>query len=173
MGKRGKGELNENGEELLQMCERNKLFLSNTRFNHKKAHRTTWQSPENPEARHKDGTQRRNPIRNQIDYMIFKQDQMRLVTDARSYSGMLTKSDHRLVVATMKGKTAKFKKPAAIEKIDFEKLSDPQIKQQYNEKLSVKMSNFSTLTTTAQEKWNFITQQLHDTAKETLGFKTK
>ena len=138
MGKRGKGELNENGEELLQMCERNQLFLSNTYFNHKMAHRTTWQSPENQNAKHKDGAPRRNPIRNQIDYMIFRQSQMREVTDSRSYSGMHTKSNHRLVIATMKGKLNKFKKSKPIEKIDLEKLNDPAIQQQFKANITEK-----------------------------------
>ncbi|OAF65372.1 hypothetical protein A3Q56_06923 [Intoshia linei] len=71
MGRYGKGRVNENGYELLNFCQRNKLFLSNTKFKYKLAH-VTWQSPENPTAKHYDGNIRKRHIRNQIDYVIFR-----------------------------------------------------------------------------------------------------
>ena len=65
MGRHGKGTVNENGYELLDLCVRNELVITNTMFKHKLAHITTWQSPENPGARTRYGTIRRNPIRTQ------------------------------------------------------------------------------------------------------------
>ena len=76
VGKFGKGEMNENGQQLVDTCYRNELFLTNTTFQHKMAHRTTWVCPERIEPhKNKDGTTRRNPYRNQIDYIIMRKQQ--------------------------------------------------------------------------------------------------
>ncbi len=64
MGRFGKGKLNSNGDHLLELASRNDLILTNTIFNHKMTHRTTWVVPE------RKNTNRRNPIRNQIDYIL-------------------------------------------------------------------------------------------------------
>ena len=66
-GKFGKGITNTNGENLLEFARSNRLILCNTLFYHKMAHRTTWESPGN------------NPVRNQIDYILVKQNARKLV----------------------------------------------------------------------------------------------
>ena len=70
MGKFGKGITNTNGENLLEFARSNRLILFNTLFYHKMAHRTTWESPGN------------NPVRNQIDYILVKQNARKLVKTA-------------------------------------------------------------------------------------------
>ena len=42
IGKYGKGQINNNGQQLIEMCSRNELYITNTFFDHKMAHRTTW-----------------------------------------------------------------------------------------------------------------------------------
>ena len=87
MGKFGKGKLSDNGYELLDMCAaRNDLILTNTKFNHKLAHRTTWQAPERESAMHHEGNPKRNPTRNQIDYVIVRKVNIKQVKDSRSHS---------------------------------------------------------------------------------------
>ena len=46
MGAFGKGEVNSNGEALLEMATNQELILSNTLFYHKMAHRTTLTCPQ-------------------------------------------------------------------------------------------------------------------------------
>ena len=41
MGKFGKGQLNNSGQRLLEMCKKMDLLITNTTFNHKMCHRTT------------------------------------------------------------------------------------------------------------------------------------
>ena len=91
MGKYGKGNLNSNGEHLLEFLNRNQLNLTNTLFKHKLAHRATWISP----GEFKNN--RNNPVRNQIDYLIVKNESKHKIRDSRSYSGIFTDTDHRLV----------------------------------------------------------------------------
>ena len=96
IGKYGKGKLseseNDNGRSFCEFAKKNGLTATNTHFNHKLAHRTTWEQR---------FTQcgKRNPVRNQIDYILTKTTNLRYVTDCRSYSGTITDSDHRLVIA--------------------------------------------------------------------------
>ena len=46
MGQFGKGLINSSGRILLECLTIQDLFLTNTTFNHKIAHRTTWTAPE-------------------------------------------------------------------------------------------------------------------------------
>ena len=91
MGEFGKGLISSSGRILLEFLTKQDLLLTNTTFYHKIAHRTTWTAPEriNPHNS-KDGTPRRNPYRNQIDYAIMKKFHRRFVTDSRSYGGITT-----------------------------------------------------------------------------------
>ena len=102
MGPFGKGMLNTNGSYLLEYTKINGMYLTNTTFNHKMAHRTTWTAPERKEpVKHHDGTPRINPYRNQIDYILTKCEHKKLITDSRSYGGFTTKTDHKLIKMSM------------------------------------------------------------------------
>ena len=45
MGKYGKGLINISGRRLLEMRKNKNLYITNTTFNHKKSHITTWTAP--------------------------------------------------------------------------------------------------------------------------------
>ena len=62
------------------------LYLTNTTFNHKLCHRTTWTAPYREFTKHS-GEKRRNPVRNQIDYIITRNRSKGFVKNARSYGG--------------------------------------------------------------------------------------
>ena len=99
IGPYGKGEINDN---LLDTARKNELLLTNTTFYHQMAHRTTLVCPKRiNKHRDKDGNEWRNPYRNQIDYILIHNRYKQLVTKARSYSGMNTSTDHRLVIASV------------------------------------------------------------------------
>ena len=96
LGRYSKGTVNNSGSLLLDFCAENDLVISNTLFKHKPAHITTWTAPfRNFE---KNGTPRKNPIRNQIDFIITKIQHKRFIKDSRSYGGITTDTDHKLVI---------------------------------------------------------------------------
>ena len=72
IGKYGKGEANSNGYHLLNFALMQGLYLTNTFFKHKPAHITTWQCPDGVAEKvdANSNTIRRNPYRNQIDYIL-------------------------------------------------------------------------------------------------------
>ncbi len=78
-----RGRRNENSQQLVEFSESFDLVA------------TTW-SGQRLDTR----TGNIVPIYNQKDYIFVPRNQLNLVSNARSYSGTLTESDHRLVVAT-------------------------------------------------------------------------
>ena len=101
--KNGKGRLNINGRYLLEYAKEHNMILTNTMFNHKMCHITTWTAPDRiTDHNHHDGNPRRNPYRNQIDYVLMKNTFRRLVHNSRSYGGFETNSDHKAVIMNMK-----------------------------------------------------------------------
>ena len=175
MGRFGKGEVNENGYELLDFCMRNNLILTNTVFKHKLSHITTWKSPEIPSATCKNGELRRNPIRNQIDFVIVRNTCMKFVTNSRSYSGMHTRTDHRLVLANLKHALPKpFRRPPTDEKTyNLDRLKFPLYSNAYKEKLRENLNSIDIKQSSTQEKWNHIVQSTHAASESILGHKEK
>ena len=110
IGRYGKGHGNSNGKRLAELCIQNDLFLANTMFQHKLVHRTTWSAPMRNYIT-KDGTERRNPIRNMIDYIITRINMKTIITNARSYGGLNTETDHKMVIAkvNIKGRRTYYK----------------------------------------------------------------
>ena len=169
LGKFGKGMVNENGMALLEFCSRNGLVLTNTKFQHKMAHITTWEAPERKNAKDRNGELRRNPYRNQIDYIIIRKKNMKIVKDSRSYSNLETKSDHRLVI--MKTKLKMIRPHNNIirkDRIDFGKLKIQDYKEKYQEKV-IEMLNESEKSENLQERWDRIGEITKESALQTVG----
>ena len=113
IGRFGKGHVNENGHALLEFTAKNDLVLTNTLFSHKLCHRTTWTAPERYHTSAKDdqgnpqlllgpdNLPRREPFRNQIDYIATKIKHRKFVTNSRSYGGIKSYTDHKLVKMSM------------------------------------------------------------------------
>ena len=93
VGKYAKNKVNENGNLLIEFCKFDKLLITNTIFKHKLSHQTTWISPLSPTFL------RKNPHRNQIDYILLRKNMNFKIFDSRSFNSNLTRSDHKPVIA--------------------------------------------------------------------------
>ena len=168
IGRYGKGDINSNGKELLEFCNRQNLILTNTLFRHKMAHRSTWESP----ANHVDG-KRKNPYRNLIDYIIIRKEHRHTLDDSRAHNGLMTYTDHRLVRAKMNVPRLHIKRESKKEKVNIEKLADPITSAKYAVNVELKLmdaeDNQRTEHMSAQEQWNTIVEASHKSAKEVLG----
>ena len=83
------------------------------------------------------GNIRKTPYRNQIDYILtvnsFKGIQ---ILDARSYGGMTTRSDHKLLLMKYSFQWSMNKsKRQHSDKIDYDKLQIPEIKEKYKKEV--------------------------------------
>ena len=159
MGKFGKGEMNSNGEYLLELAARHDLVLTNTLFEHKKAHRTTWESPDKTKGK---------IIRNQIDYILVRNFHKIFIQDSRLYAGTMTFSDHRLVMAKFKINWIR-KTPGKVvsKKYDIEKLKNPEYRNKYQIRVKEILSKLKAKN--EQERWDNIVQACHDATEEVLG----
>ena len=95
---------------------------------------------------------------------------MSLVTDSRSYSEIKTFTDHRMVIWTTK--LNKFHprtvKKNSEEKIDFQKLKQPEYQQKFHDKVQEKL-RVSDIPDNIQERWDRVTHINKEAAWETLG----
>ena len=172
MGRFGKGELNSNGAFLLEYAKEFDMFLTNTNFKHKMCHRTTWTAPVKIEKhKHHDGTERKNPYRNQIDYIIVKNQHKRLVEDSRSYSGTDTNSDHKMVLTKLKLDWWKIKTRSKTScKVDIDKFNEEQKVIQYKNELTINIGkNIQNGNISVDNKWDNIVKLCKETGKSVLG----
>ena len=169
IAKYGKGFMNSSGRLLLETCLQYELVLSNTLFSHRLSHRTTWTAPYREYITH-DGTYRRNPIRNQIDYILIKKQHINSLKNSRSYGGILTDTDHKLVIANFQIKTKNQHKKATKKepKINFSEFSKKENQIKYRN--SLKLIRY-TKNLTPQEKWTQIVETHKNVAKDILGVK--
>ena len=161
MGKYGKGKLNSSGKCLLDYAKENELYLTNTTFKHKMCHRTTWICPQrNGNHNHHDCAIRRNPYRNQIDYVLTKTKHKEFVNDSISYNGFETSSDHKLLKAKFQIKWYKTKinQPKII-KPNLQKLKEQGKIKEYKEKVSQETQT-SEKPESTNEKWLYLPEIL-------------
>ena len=178
VGNFGKGEINSNGKHLVEMSMRNELILTNTQFYHKLSHRSTWVCPERKEEhKNKNGMVRRNPYRNQIDYTLVRKKHKSMLTNSRTYSGINTNSDHRLVMTKMNVKWSKaYKNKQNEEIINMEQLKNEENKKKYQEEVQKKIDVTrvkNNVSQNVQEKWKNIVDTCTIAAKETIGIRKK
>ena len=122
----------------------------------------------------RDGTIRRDPYRNQIDYIITKNIHKLFVQNSRSYSGIATKTDHKLVKASFNLEWWKMKiQRKKSEKIDVDKLREPEIRKAYSEELETNLNRNKPQNETPNDTWNRIATTCKETASKILGFKER
>ena len=82
IGKEGCGDMNENGERLVDLCSAYDLWIGGSLFPHKEIHKLTWYSPNGRDQ-------------NQIGHFLINGIWRRSLTDVRVKSGADVGSDHR------------------------------------------------------------------------------
>ena len=118
--------------------------MTNTLFPQKMSHGTTWTQPNRPS-----NTQRRNPHRNQIDFILMRVAHRNLVRIARSHGNISTITDHKLVRTNLDIKMYKcFGNQNKSPNYDVRKLQIPEIGLKFQKS---QLENFQTMSN-AQEQ---------------------
>ncbi|XP_057310033.1 uncharacterized protein LOC130648030 [Hydractinia symbiolongicarpus] len=165
----GKGKRNDNGQLLIDFCNISKLFLANTAFNHPAKHITTWANQRQNANKDKVIT-----IYSQIDFIIVLQKQKHILQDARSFSGTMTSSDHRLVLSKIKVKPFQvFKKTRTvkdnIKKVDIAHLTNNEnMRKAYQQNLETSLQSNVSENISIKEKWDAVKQSIKSAAEQTL-----
>ncbi|XP_052268466.1 uncharacterized protein LOC127869846 [Dreissena polymorpha] len=97
MGKKGLGEMNDNGERFANLCATSNLVIGGSVIHHRRIHKATWVSPD-------------LPTENQIEHLYIAKEFRRSIQDVRVKRGADVSSIrpyHYLLVARLKMKLKK------------------------------------------------------------------
>jgi hypothetical protein len=125
-------ESNNNGDRLTNYAVFQNMIIGNTKFPHKKIHKTTWRSP--------DGI-----TMNQIDHVLIEKRQSGNLLDVRSYRGANIDSDHFLVIAKIRSQICKtfYKRDHTGRAKYVKKLLKPNIAKEYAERVKANLHDIN------------------------------
>ncbi|XP_056001731.1 craniofacial development protein 2-like [Ostrea edulis] len=144
IGQHGMGDMNENGQRLLDTCSTHGLAIAGTIFQHKEIHKYTWTS--NTVSR----------TRAQLDHIIVNSRWKRSMTDCRTYRGADIFSDHELLISTITMKLAKPKSRGAKGKFATYKLNDQIMKERYQQEVKKHLIEENSQQLEIEEDWDNI-----------------
>ena len=128
-GKYGWGERNQEGEKVLQMCQRQGMKIWNTMFKKRKEHLVTYVSGNVPRV-----------VETQIDYIMMRGRNVEPF-DCRVRNVGACATQHRLVCAdTIVKDLKKPSKKRGERRIKVWKLKDPEKKREFQEKLNLRLA---------------------------------
>ena len=160
-GKYGLGTPNDKGEQLINFCYDNDLYITNTAFQHHERRRFTWQSPG-------------DRYRNQVDYILIKRRWLRCVTNSRAYPGADCGSDHNLVSVMVRLRIRRERPRIKRLRLNLRALDNPAMKVAYNIAVNNKFEALRMLEErTPDELYIALKEVVKTTAKEILGREPK
>ena len=156
MGRHGIGEITDNGERLVGICEENNLIIGGTLFQHKNIHKLTWTSPD-------------GQSQNQIDHIVINSKWRRSLQDVRVMRQADVGSDHNLLVAKIALKLRKTKMGGKRkQRFDVEQLKDTATKNKFKIALRNKFNILQDTTAMSIDTFN---EAMTEAAKETIGYR--
>jgi len=156
IGPHGMGEMNDNGQRLLDTCSTQGLTIGGTLFQHKAIHKYTWTSSTTSKTRA------------QLDHVIINSRWKRSLQDCRTYRGADIYSDHELLVATIRMKLARPKPRGQSRRYAIYKLNDVKICKKYQQEVAKNLSKDSTHME-IEDDWGTIRDGIITAAETTLG----
>ena len=147
------------GTRLLDFCSANDLVLRNTFFDHKRIHLATWTGPGDSHS-------------NQIDFLIIRRAQARLMTNCRVHRGAELETDHFLLVGSCKV-DLRFRRARQAKSISFDVnlLNDDAVRAEYQSKVAQLAGAYESVTCTygdVEATWQAYANCIHGSAKETI-----
>ena len=174
-GKYTKSNINENGELLIEFADMNNLKLTNTFFKHKPAHLSTWQCPQRQQEimDKNSGTIRRNPYRNQIDYILIRKSNNITVHDSRSFGGFTCNSDHKPVISKINLRWKKTIRTKPRPRINYQGINQSNTSRKDYQNLVKDNLAKMDKTNNVQTKWDNIKKCTINAAIKVAGYNTR
>ena len=142
------------------------LLITNTIFKHKPSHQTTWISSLPPTF------PRKNPYRNQMDYILLRKNINSKLFDSSSFSSNITRSDHKPVIGKIQIKWTYRKQATGVRSFNLSKLQNTLVAENYMKQVNKIIKN-QTSKTSNQKELNNIIKVLKASTEKKLGYNHK
>jgi hypothetical protein len=161
-GRRGIGNMNENGELFSELCASCDWIIGGTVFPHKTCHKMSWVSPE-------------TVMENQTGHIAISKRFTRSLLDVRNKRGADIGSDHHLMIADFRFKILATRKKTETRRKEYnvQKLQMPSVRVEFKLELKNRFSVLSTQNedTDTADSWKAIKNVYIETSEKILGFR--
>ena len=161
LGKHNIGNMNENGQRLLEFCTFNNLCITNSYFKTKPQHKVTWMHP-------------RSKHWHQLDFILTRHSNLNNILQTRAYQSADCDTDHSLVIAAVKMRLKKIhtKRHKCAPRIDVTGTKDPDKVFAFDKELEDAFSNIQA-PESADQLWNELRNTIHEKAINVFGKKSR
>ena len=161
LGHHGIGNMNDNGERLLQFCSSNGLCITNTYFTLKHCHKVSWRHP-------------RSKHWHQLDFVITRKTELQSVKITRALQSADCSTDHSLIFSKVKlePKRVHSARPAAKPKIDVSSLNDGEKKEAFCREFMSRMEGGED-EESVDRAWTMLKTNLYESAILCFGKRKK
>ncbi|KAG7304556.1 hypothetical protein JYU34_011506 [Plutella xylostella] len=164
IGHHGIGNINDNGQRLLELCASLSLCITNTYFQNKSIHKVSWKHP-------------RSGHWHQIDFIITKRTDLRDILNSRTYHSADCNTDHSLIMAKTRLTPKKIhsarKAPRKVA-LNTAAMQDKALYKDLEKLIEEKLSKESLeQTTSAEDMWQLVKKEITQTAEKVFGKKER
>ena len=166
IGLHGVGNMNSNGLRLLSLCSEHNLVITNTLFQLKNKHKTSWMHP-------------RSKHWHLLDYVIIKKQDQQDAVQTRAMRGAECHTDHNLIRAKLKLTIRPLlsRKPPS-KKLNIPALKDTSTRNNYRHGIARKLAEIpnidpNNIENELDSEWTKLKTIIQENAEETLGFSTR
>ncbi|XP_014787911.1 uncharacterized protein LOC106881903 [Octopus bimaculoides] len=156
VGHFGIGNMNDNGQRLLEFCTYHNLCITNTFFANKPSHKASWRHP-------------RSHHWHQLDFIITLRSFLNSVQLTCSYHCMDCVTDHSLIRSRVRILPKKVHHSMKMGRphINTARTSDPTLQKCFA--VSIKVALSSCPSSSAESRWNYIREALYTTSIDTFS----
>ncbi|XP_066911977.1 uncharacterized protein [Clytia hemisphaerica] len=177
VGKFAKSDININGEKLIEFCMLYNLRITNTFFKHKPIHLTTWESPIDITnvMDSKTNSPRRNPYRNQIDYILVRNNVNTRTLDSKATISKVTQVRPQTSNRKNNRPNGKHQQKSKIvsKRFNVINFNNTETIISYKYEIMTTIANENDQSTDNQSMWDNIAKTLKQAATNTIGFVKK
>ncbi|XP_061891552.1 dickkopf-related protein 3b isoform X2 [Entelurus aequoreus] len=165
IGRHGIGQANANGLRLLSLCAEHDLTITNTIFQLKNKHKTSWMHP-------------RSKHWHLIDYTIVRRSDIKDVTLTRAMRGAECWTDHRLIITRLRVQVrpAIRLQKSGKKRLDCTRLADPMARDNLRLSLAKNLEDIEHILESddsIDDKWTSISSRLYEAASQSIGYKRR